>query len=168
MEGEWKILWNNYIAGLSHGCIRLSDRQDSLVWMHNRHLGQLTTQLAYEYIASSHCQDTPEKILVTIWKFNLPLKVICFVWLCLSNRINTWDNLLKKCWTSPSCCCLCRGDAESVNHLFVDCRFTREVIDGLGTALHRAINWNEPTYMLNMVKWTANERDMRFLPLLMT
>ena len=136
--------------------------------MYNRQLGQVTARLAYDYIASSHCQETPEKIFVSIWNFNLPLKVICFAWLCLSNRISTWANLLKKGWTGPSCCCLCMRDVESVNHFFVDCRFTREVIDGLGTYLHRNINWNEPTYMLNMVKWTANERELRFLPLLMT
>ena len=63
LEGEWRVLWNNYIGGLSHGCIRLSDRQNSLVWMYNKHLGQVTAQLAYEYIASSHYQDTPEKDL---------------------------------------------------------------------------------------------------------
>ena len=135
LDGDWKVLWTNYIEGLSHGCIRLCNRLDSLVWMFHRRSGQITARSTYEYIASSHCHDIPEKILVIIWKFKLPLKVICFVWLCLSNQINTWDNMLKKGWTGPSCCCLCMGDAESVNHLFVDCRFTREVIGGLGIAL---------------------------------
>ena len=60
------------------------------------------------------------------------------------------------------------GDVESVNHLFVDCRFTKEVIVGLGIALQRVITWNEPTYKHNMVKWTGNEKQLMYLPLLMT
>ena len=132
--------------------------------MHDKRLGQVTAQQAYDCIAHYHCQDSPEKTLVNMWKYNLTLKVICFVWLYLPNRINTWDNLLKKGWTSSNRCCLCRSDAK----LFVDCRFTKEVIVGLSSILHQAINWNEPTYLLNVVKWTRTERELRYLPLLMT
>ena len=86
-------------------------KRDSLVWMYDKHLGQVTAQQAYDCIAHYHCLDSPEKILVNMWKYNLPLKVICFVWLCMQNKINTWDNFLKKGWTSPNRCCLCRCDA---------------------------------------------------------
>lgn len=106
--------------------------------------------------------------MVIIWKFNLPLKVICFVWLCLANRINSWDNLQKKGWIGPSYCCLCLGDAESVDHIFVDCSFTKEVIGGLSVALQRNISWNEPTFKQSLVKWTGMEKKLKYLPLLMT
>ena len=47
------------------------------------------------------------------------------------NYINTWDNLLKKCWIGPNLCSLCLSDAESVNHLFTDYLFTKDGICGL-------------------------------------
>ena len=50
----------------------------------------------------------------------------------------------------------------------MDCRFTKDIILGLSLILHRAINWNEPTYLLNVIKWTRTEREMRYLPFLMT
>ena len=65
----------------------------------------------------------PDMALILIWKCNIPLKVICFNWLCLSERINTWDNLNKNGWIGPNCCSLCKCVTESVNHIFAECCF---------------------------------------------
>lgn len=92
LGGHWKETWSNYIDGLPHGCIRLGEGLDSLVWMFNKRNGTTSAKLAYNLITSSTLIDRPGMALILVWKCNISLKVICFNWLCLSNRINTWDN----------------------------------------------------------------------------
>ena len=114
-------------------------------------MGDVIAYLEYEFINSCHCPNISDKILVNIWKYNLPLKVILFVWLCLSNRISTWGNLQKRGCTGANYCYLYYGEVEYVKHLFVDCLYTKEVIDGLSIALQQAISWKEPTLKQNMI-----------------
>ena len=52
LQGEWKILWDNYIRGLEFGRIRLSDNCDSLLWTHNYYVGPVTVAMGYDYIVS--------------------------------------------------------------------------------------------------------------------
>ena len=42
LDGSWKELWTNYINGLSHGCIRIVNNIDTLVWMYIKRMGQVT------------------------------------------------------------------------------------------------------------------------------
>ena len=89
LEGEWKILWDNYIAGLEYGKIRLSDLCDSLLWSHNNYVGVLTAAQGSECIASSYCSVGPSPVLHFIWDLNIPKKICCFIWLIVRNRIFT-------------------------------------------------------------------------------
>ena len=43
--GDWKLAWENYTRCLEHGRIRLNSLTDSLVWDHNKHDGNVTTEL---------------------------------------------------------------------------------------------------------------------------
>jgi hypothetical protein len=43
------------------------------------------------------------------------------------NIILTWDNLTKRRFSDPSRCGLCAEREESINHLMVECFFTKEV-----------------------------------------
>ena len=96
MVGIWKSKWTGYIKGLAHGGIRLKEVEDSLLWMHNKINGEVSASLAYDLIVSSMLPMSPVKTHTRIWICNVPLKVKCFIWLCIENRINTWDNLTKK------------------------------------------------------------------------
>jgi hypothetical protein len=64
-----------------------------------------------------------------LWNWKLPLKIKLFNWLSVENKISTWDNLQRKGWAGPNLCQLCYKDAETVNHLFTQCTFTRHVWD---------------------------------------
>ncbi len=66
-----------------------------------------------------------------IWRIKAPLKVRCFVWLVLRNRVLTVDNLLKRGWSGSEACELCSEANETGNHLFLTCRFTKELLHGL-------------------------------------
>ena len=52
----WKEEWTCYIDGISHSGIKLSKRDDRLLWMHNTINGDVSAHLAYDLIASS-CSD---------------------------------------------------------------------------------------------------------------
>ena len=54
-------------------------------------------------------------------------KVNFFVWLALKNKLLTGDNLAKCGFNGPLCCCLCNSTFETVDHLLVDCVFSRKV-----------------------------------------
>lgn len=45
----------------------------------------------------------------------------------LENKILTWDNFLKRGGNGPNVCILCFMDVESVDHIMIHCKFTKEV-----------------------------------------
>ncbi|CAL1413645.1 unnamed protein product [Linum trigynum] len=53
--------------------------------------------------------------------------------ICFHQKILTIDNLKRRCWALANQCKLCRREEESVNHLFVDCDFTKEVWSGINS-----------------------------------
>jgi zinc-binding in reverse transcriptase len=52
----------------------------------------------------------------------LLLKVRCFVWLVIQNKILTTNNLCRKSWVGPLACVFYSVN-ETVNHLFLTCPF---------------------------------------------
>jgi zinc-binding in reverse transcriptase len=40
------------------------------------------------------------------------------------NKLMTTDNLIKRGWTIPSICHLCRNQKETAQHLFSQCEYT--------------------------------------------
>ena len=57
--------------------------------------------LMYDLIATTLAPFRSDELLIKIWKYHIPLKIIRFFWLCLMNKINTYDNLIKKGWIGP-------------------------------------------------------------------
>ena len=106
--------------------------------------------------------------LCMIYMTDIPLKVICFIWLCLANCMNTWDNLIRKGWTGPNRCSLYKNGEELVNHLFSTCSFTHHIFNYLSRILDRSMDWNEPSFEDNMDTWFRNEKELLHLPLLTT
>ena len=134
--------------------------------MFNKLIGMVKANLMYELIANISITSRPDDIMVKIWKFRIPLKIICFNWLSLSNRINTCDNLIKKGWIGPNWCCLCRSASASVDHLFHDCSFTRKVIALIRSSLDVPHFWREINFILNVSSWISIGNTLMYLPLL--
>ena len=101
LAGPWKDAWTLYIKGLMHGGIRINNNPDSLAWLYNKTTGSVKANLMYEFIANSMVSDRPEGFLRKIRDLHIPLKIICFSWLSLRNKINTYDNLIRKGWSGP-------------------------------------------------------------------
>jgi hypothetical protein len=127
LAGEQKEEWENYVKGLNWSGFELNDETDTLVWSWDTKGGQVNAKQAYEV----QCLDDHELIskewFLDLWNWQLPLRIQLFCWLMFENRILTWDNLSKRGLIGPSRCVLCGEREESLNHLMVDCLFTKEV-----------------------------------------
>jgi hypothetical protein len=71
----------------------------------------------------------------------MPLKVKLFCWLMFENKILTWDNLTKRGMIGPSRCALCGAKEESLNHLMVDCLFTKDIWNSILNELKLKRKW---------------------------
>jgi hypothetical protein len=57
----------------------------------------------------------------------------------------TWDILQKKGWEGPSMCVLCKRSTEDINHLFIDCLFTKKVWNRIKTIQNHKRIWEGKT-----------------------
>ena len=85
-----------------------------------------------------------------LWKWKIPLKIYCFLWLSLDSRITTWDFLVKRGWNGPNICCLCGRAEEYVNHLFIDCHFGQTVRKDITLTLNFEWSWDGPNLNSNL------------------
>ena len=59
-----------------------------------------------------------------IWKIKLPPKISCFSWSALHGTCLTQDNLTRRKFQMAIRCYMCMKEAETHNHLFLQCRMT--------------------------------------------
>ena len=64
------------------------------------------------------------------------MKIWCFIWLALVNKILTWDNLQKRGSIGPGICALCGLGEDSVQHLFYSCYVWKSVFECLSEQYH--------------------------------
>ena len=117
---EWKSLCNSYINGLEFNRIRLKDSPDSLIWSHSNFVGQISAAKGYECIFVDFVAGVHSPVIDSLWKVNIPLKLVCFCWLLVNGKILTWDHLQRRKIVGPSWCSLYKDNEESTNHLFVE------------------------------------------------
>jgi hypothetical protein len=61
-----------------------------------------------------------------LWKLKVPLKIKIFMWYLIKGVVLTKDNLAKRNWHGNKKCVFCTAN-ESIQHLFIDCHFTKFV-----------------------------------------
>ena len=118
--------------------------------MNNKVTGDALASLAHDLIVSSLIPPSTVRTHSQLWSSNIPLKIICFVWLCIENQINTWDNLRKKGWSGPNKCNLYKNSEESVNHLFVEYSFTQDTINLLHRKFNCSLVWDDVSLLGNI------------------
>ena len=69
----------------------------------------------------------------------------------------------KKGWYGPNRCCLCKEEAESVEHLFVSCRFLKKVFGGLSCILNVHLDWSAPTFQENLTCWLSRKGYLLYM-----
>ena len=116
LGGTFKLIWTEYVEGLSGAGIRLTDRNDELVWVFNKKSGSISARNTYECIVRSSSPLASNPVNSYLWNKALPNKISCFIWLALRNRVLTWENLQKKGKSGPGICVLCYAGEETVEH----------------------------------------------------
>ncbi|KAL5699067.1 hypothetical protein ACHQM5_030019 [Ranunculus cassubicifolius] len=90
-----------------------------------------------------------------VCKANIPTHVKFFIWLVIWGRILTMDKLIDRGMNIENRCVLCGVEEESMEHLFMDCRFSSEIWRLV--ALEKESVWDvfEPTNTVRdiLVKW---------------
>ena len=64
-----------------------------------------------------------------IWKSKVPPRVNFFIWTAALGKILTADNLRRRHVILVSWCCMCKGDAETIDHLFLHGKVAKEMWD---------------------------------------
>ena len=85
------------------------------------------------------------------------LRFLFFVWMATRNRILTIDNMIRRRQVLVNWCCLCRADAESVDHILVHCMVASEL-----WSLVLAIIWDLNFYYLLYSNYNLEVFNVRY------
>jgi hypothetical protein len=97
----------------------------------------------------------PEKsnIWKEIWNIDGLPKINIFGWKLAHNKLLTGENMLKRGIMGPFRCALCKQDSESSTHLFLDCNFSKQVLQMVYSELMHKIAWPS-TCRVMIGKWS--------------
>lgn len=100
-----------------------------------------------------------------VWKTKIPYKVNYFTWLLAKEAILTHENLNERGFRLHSRCFLCEEQRETVNHLFLHCKWTEHLWQMFITM--RKITWVKPGRIKEVLKcWNrdgfANRKEERW------
>ena len=100
-----------------------------------------------------------------IWSCDISLKIKCFLWLAIENRISTWDNMVKKGWIGPNRCNLCKGGEESVYHIFTVFPYTVQIFNCMSKRFNLRVSWSNNSLLENMENWLSQITVNSHLPI---
>jgi hypothetical protein len=83
-----------------------------------------------------------------IWKAKVPPRVAFFSWTTTLGKILTADNLRRCGIILVSWCCMCKVDAESVDHLLLHCPYAKELWDMIFALF--GIHWVMPKRVIDV------------------
>jgi hypothetical protein len=89
LMGERATEWSNFLLVLKSNGISLNHSKDKIAWSWNKAMGTVRTNLAYQSITFSNTIEDIRWWYKSIWKVKIPVKIICFMWLCLKDCILT-------------------------------------------------------------------------------
>ena len=93
----------------------------------------------------------------------MPVKLKCFAWLSLNQRILTRDGLQRRGISGPDQCGFCTFNLESVNHIFGGCTFFQSVWAFICNYISISISWDKQNLHENfefIIKNSAIQLDV--------
>ena len=148
----------------THAGIFIDEGEDSLVWERNVLSRLVSVKCAYEVLVSRKIFPPPRWWVKGMWKGSMPLKVKCFSWLLLHNKILVWENLQRRGYIGPSNCSSCGADLESVEHLFLQCTFFKVVWRKESSHFDIFFNWYLDTLEDCVLCWFGRMKKLKFFP----
>ncbi|CAM0949475.1 unnamed protein product [Alopecurus aequalis] len=100
-----------------------AEEEDSVTWRASAN-GAYSAKTAYNLFFLGR-RELP--CMKELWTAGAPLKHKMHMWLLLKNRLWTADRLASRGLQHPPCCPLCCQEAETAEHLVLQCSFSREV-----------------------------------------
>lgn len=116
LKVDFEVEWESYRLKLIEAWIVLYKRFDSLAWGGFVDGGNLVASDVYIYISGSPCSCPNDEWIVSMWRWEPPLKIKCFSWLTLFNRILIWENLMKRGYNGLSRCQFFRSNLR-ISHI---------------------------------------------------
>jgi hypothetical protein len=144
---DWELDQVTAFFSLIHSHTPRGEEADKLHWRLNRK-GVFDSRSYYHALHAPVVVAFPWKI---IWGVKSPRRVAFFMWTVAWGRILTCDNLRKRGFVLAGWCCMCKGDDESVDHLFHSLLGSSE----LWSLVFRAvgIDWVLPNRVLDLIIW---------------
>jgi hypothetical protein len=158
--------WDNFVSVLRSSNIHLTIDNDKLVWSWNRATGTVTAKLAYHSILFFNKLEEKKWWYKAIWSLNIPIKIICFMWMCLKDCILTGVNYQKRGGIGPLVCNLCLKNEETTTHLFVECQKTQNIWSKVIKTLRIDSDWKCTTIEENLRHWFFKLPKLRHIPFL--
>uniref|UniRef100_A0A2N9HQY3 DNA topoisomerase (ATP-hydrolyzing) n=1 Tax=Fagus sylvatica TaxID=28930 RepID=A0A2N9HQY3_FAGSY len=118
---------------------------DKMHW-HLTRKGVFDARSYFQALQAPRVVAFPWKI---IWGVKSPRRVAFFMWTVAWDRILTYDNLRKRGLVLAGWCCMCKGDDESVDHLFIHCWAARRLWSSVFRAV--GIDWVLPNRVLDLL-----------------
>lgn len=125
----------------------------------------MTTRLAYHYLLAHGSIPLHLWWAISIWKWHVPVKLKCFYWLIVHNKILTWDNLCRCRWQGSRLCPHCLAHTKSTEHLLIQCSFARNLWHSLCVSLHIDGSRNYSSIKDCMIYWATQQRLHKTLPI---
>lgn len=85
-----------------------------------------------QILLPSSSEEVPQKLWRRIWSVYVPQKIKIFIWKVCHNILLVKSSLHKKKISPSSDCLICHQEAETLEHTFLRCPWTRPVWFGLG------------------------------------
>ena len=105
----------------------MKDSPDTLLWSHSNFVGHISAAIGYDCIFEDFIAGDHLPVFYSLWKLNIPTKLVCFSWLLGNGKILTWDHLQSRGYSGPSWCVHCECNYEDVMHLFLHCPFSMQI-----------------------------------------
>ena len=148
-------MWNNLASHLAS--VRLNQERDGFKWNLDQ-TGVFSVKPHYLGLINQNVPNLNKRL----WKLKTPLHIKKFLWYLRRGVILTKDNLDKRNWQGNQQCCFCHEN-ETIQHLFLDCRFTRMV----WSSVYAAWGIPKPCNMTNMFGSWLNGIPKEFKPLVL-
>jgi hypothetical protein len=122
---EYLRLWHA-VSGIT-----LNENQDRMVWRWTLD-GGFTVRSAYRAL---HLGSHPIPGCIRVWEVWAPLRVKLFLWLAIRRRQWTADRRRRHGLDARSACYLCDQQDETIDHIVVECPFSRQLWVEVAAAL---------------------------------
>jgi hypothetical protein len=110
------------------------NQEDFISWQGTKD-GNYSVKSGYQAILAWHKAQNPSPTSSymdstrwkKLWKLFVPPKQIHHIWRILNNAIPVKDNLTIRGIRCDPLCLLCNSKIETINHIFLDCEWTKQV-----------------------------------------